>query len=129
MPAPLVSLPLNDDFSTPFTSLTRTPRHTSPQCKAIAKPGCVAKGHMVECPVHGATNAAYGVCHQCKEEVRRAENESAKANEREREAELKRKKAEEEEAKIRAKNDRKSEKYEGRWKRKSDGSASGSASA
>lgn len=105
------------------------PRHqpTSPQCKAIAKPACVTKGHMVECPVHGATNAAYGVCHQCREEMRRNETESAKANEKEREAELKRKKLEEEEAKIRAKNDRKSEKFEERKKRKSDGSASGSS--
>jgi hypothetical protein len=107
------------------------PRTASPQCKAIAKPMCVAKGHMVECLIHGATNAAYGVCHKCKDEVRRSETESAKAHEKEREEEIKRKKQEEKEAKIKAKNDRKSEKFEERKKRKSGDSddISGSGSS
>jgi hypothetical protein len=128
MPASLVNIPSLHPLSLALllTHRSLTSHPSSPQCKAIAKPLCVEKGHMVECKIHGVSNAAYGVCHKCKAEVLRDENEKTKMNEKEREEEIRRKKEEEKEAKIKAKNDKKMEKFEERKKRKSsDGSEGG----
>ncbi|KAH8907706.1 hypothetical protein BR93DRAFT_967588 [Coniochaeta sp. PMI_546] len=103
-------------------------QHHCPQCKAIAKPSCVDKRHMVECTLHGATNAAYGVCHQCNEEAKRELNVEWKEGEKRREEELKRKKQQKEDDKVRQKNEKTQRKWDARQKRKSN-SSSGSGSS
>lgn len=53
--------------------------HTSPSCRAIAKPRCYTKGHLVLCEKHGNYYNPYFACVRCKGEERRGGAESDEA--------------------------------------------------